>query len=265
MQSRPTCAILRSDDIALLYRETVLTMGSQVSFGVAFLAGLVSFLSPCVLPLVPIYLAQLVGESVYQSTQEGGSLTARLTTLLHAALFVLGFTCAFVALGATASTLGAFLRAHQLILREVGGLLLIIIGLHLAGVFKLPFLYWQKRFEFRPSRPGLAASFLIGLIFAIGWTPCVGLILGSILGLAANAGTLRQGVILLLMYSLGLGLPFLLLGLGLNQISQILKRLKPHLGKIEVATGIVMVLAGLAIFFNLLPYLNHYFNWGLSI
>ena len=237
---------------------------SQLSFGVAFVAGLVSFLSPCVLPLVPIYLAQLVGESVYQSTRQGGSLTARLTTFLHALLFVLGFTIAFVALGATASTLGSFLRIHQLLLREVGGVLLILIGLHLAGLLKLPFLYWQKRFEVHPTRPSFAASLLIGFVFAIGWTPCVGLILGSILGLAASATTLRQGVLLLLVYSLGLGLPFLLLGLGINQVSLALKRLKPYLGKIEVATGIVMMVAGLAIFFNLLPYLNHYFNWGLN-
>ncbi len=239
--------------------------GTQLSFGVAFVAGLLSFLSPCVLPLVPIYLAQLVGESVYQSTRAGGDMHARLTTFLHAILFVLGFTCAFVALGATASTLGSFLRNNQLILREVGGVLLIIIGLHLTGILKLPFLYWQKRFEFHPARPNLAASFLIGLVFAIGWTPCVGLILGSILGLAANAATLREGVLLLLAYSLGLGVPFLLLGLGLNQVSQVLKKLKPHLGKIEVATGAVMILAGLAIFFNLLPLLNHYFNWGINI
>jgi cytochrome c-type biogenesis protein len=240
-------------------------MESQVSVGIAFLAGLASFLSPCVLPLVPIYLAQLVGESVYQSTRGGGSLTARLTTFLHAALFVLGFTCAFVALGATASALGSFLRANQLLLREIGGVLLVIIGLHLTGLLQIPLLSRQKRFEFRPARPGPLASFVIGLVFAIGWTPCVGLILGSILGLAANAATLREGVLLLLSYSLGLGLPFLLLGLGLNQVSAALKLLKPHLGKIEVATGIVMALAGLAIFFNLLPALNHYFNWGLSL
>src|SRR5579875_3640796 len=113
-------------------------MGSQVSVGIAFLAGLASFLSPCVLPLVPIYLAQLVGESVYQASREGGNPAARLTTVFHAALFVLGFTCAFVALGATASALGSFLRANQLLLREIGGVLLVIIGLHLTGLFQLP-------------------------------------------------------------------------------------------------------------------------------
>lgn len=238
---------------------------SQISFGVAFLAGLASFLSPCVLPLVPIYLAQLVGQSVSQSTDGQQEHPARLTTFLHATMFVLGFTLAFVALGATASTLGSFLRTYQLLLRQVGGIILILLGLHLTGLFKLSLLYWQKHVDYRPSRPSYPASLLIGLIFAIGWTPCVGLILGPILGLAANAATLRQGVILLLFYSLGLGLPFLLLGLGLDRLSRLLKWLKPHVGKIEVGTGVVMIVAGVIIFFNLLPYFNHFFNLGMNV
>lgn len=239
---------------------------SQLSIGVAFLAGITSFLSPCILPLVPIYLAQLVGHSIYQSS---GALEedrpARLTTFLHAAMFVFGFTLAFVSLGATASTLGSFLRTYQLVLRQIGGVVLVIFGLHLAGILKIPLFYIQKRFEFRPARPSYPASLLFGIIFAIGWTPCVGLILGPILAMAANAATLKQGVTLLLFYSLGMGIPFLLLGLGLDQLSKGLKRLKPYLGRIEVGTGVIMIVAGLLIFFNLLPYLNHYFNLGLNI
>src|SRR6266705_271898 len=201
---------------------------SQLSFGVAFIAGLASFLSPCVLPLVPIYLAQLVGQSVNQSTgeQDQEYQPTRLNTFLHSAAFVLGFTLTFVALGATASTLGSFLRAYQFQLRQVGGILLIIIGLHLAGILKLPFLYWQKQFAFRPTRPSYPASLIIGIIFAIGWTPCISLVLGSVLGLAPTATTLRQGVLLLLFYSLGMGLPFVLLGLGLNQLSSVLHWLR---------------------------------------
>src|SRR5215471_16185464 len=231
---------------------------AQLGFGVAFVAGLVSFFSPCVLPLVPIYMAQLVGQSVYQST--GGKRSARLNTFLHSVMFVFGFTLAFVALGATASTLGSFLRAHQFVLREIGGIVLVIFGLHLTGIFKLPFLYLQKRFEFHPARPSYSASLLIGVIFALGWTPCVGLILGAILGLAASARTLTEGVLLLLAYSLGLGIPFLLLGLGLDRVSRVLKWLKPHLGKIEIGTGVLMIVAGVMIFFNVLFYLNQYFN-----
>ena len=238
---------------------------SQIGFGVAFLAGLASFLSPCVLPLVPIYLAQLVGHSVYQSADGQQGQKARLDTFLHALMFVCGFTLAFVALGATASKLGSFLQSYHVLLRQVGGSILVIFGLHLAGILKLPIFYWQKRFEFRPSRSSYPASLLIGLIFAIGWTPCVGLILGPILGLAASAATLGQGVVLLLFYSLGLGVPFLLLGLGVNQLSRVLKWLKPHVGKIEASTGVVMIAVGLVIFFNLLPYFNRFFNLGINV
>lgn len=238
---------------------------SQLGVGIAFAAGLASFLSPCVLPLVPIYLVQLVGQSVYQATGDKSKQPTRLVTFLHAALFVFGFTLAFVALGATASTLGSFLRAYEFALRQIGGVLLVIIGLHLTGILKAPFLYWQKRFEFRPSRPSYPASLLIGGIFAVGWTPCVGPILGSILFMAANAATLKQGVLLLLAYSLGLGVPFLLLGLGLNQMSGILRWFKPHLSKIEIGTGVVMIAVGILVFFNLLTYLNQYFNLGFSV
>src|SRR6266702_4070289 len=191
---------------------------SQVSFGIAFIAGLVSFLSPCMLPLVPIFLAQLVGQSAYQSTDQHENRPARFITFLHAVMFVVGFTLTFVVLGATASVLGSFLRAYQFQLRQIGGI----------------------------------------VIFAIGWTPCISLVLGSVLGLAAAAATLRQGVLLLLFYSLGMGLPFLLLGLGLNQLSSVLHWLKPHLGKIEVGTGVVMILVGVMIYFNWLVYLNRY-------
>ncbi|GAC1400433.1 MAG: cytochrome c biogenesis protein CcdA [Ktedonobacteraceae bacterium] len=235
---------------------------SQINIGVAFVAGLVSFLSPCVLPLVPIYLAQLVGQSVYQSAEEKKVYTVRLVTFLHAALFVLGFTLAFVALGATASSLGSFLRAQQFLLRQIGGVLLVIVGLHLTGMLRMPFLYWQKRFEFRPTRPSYMASVATGVVFAIGWSPCIGPILGVILALAGQAATLKQGVLLLLVYSLGLGVPFLLLGLGLNQGSRVLKWLKPHLGKIEIGTGVLMIMAGVAIFFNMLLQLNSFFHFG---
>jgi cytochrome c-type biogenesis protein len=235
---------------------------SQLSIGIAFVAGLASFLSPCVLPLVPIYLAQLIGQSIYQTAGNNQEYARRLVTFLHAAAFVLGFTITFVALGATASTLGSFLSAHQVVLRQLGGVILVIIGLHLTGILKLPFLYWQKRFEFHAARPSYPASVLIGIIFAFAWSPCVGPILGSILVLAANAATLKSGVALLLAYSLGLGVPFLLLGLGLNQFSRILNWLKPHLNKIEVGTGVLMIMVGIVIFFNLLLYLNQYFNVG---
>lgn len=240
-------------------------MSTQISIGLAFLAGLVSFLSPCVLPLVPIYLAQLVGPSVYQASSTDRTTSTRLITFLHAATFVGGFSLAFIALGATASTLGYFLRANIGIIRQAGGIILILMGLHVAGIVRIPILYQQKRFTFQPERPSYPASLLFGIIFGIAWTPCIGPILSAILYLAARSATLQQGVWLLLAYSIGLGVPFLLLGLGFNQFSRALKGLKPHLEKIEVATGVLMIGVGVVIFFNLLLYLNQLLNFGISL
>jgi cytochrome c-type biogenesis protein len=238
-------------------------MNTQITIGLAFLAGLASFLSPCVLPLVPVYLAQLVGKSTYQANPEEKAFSARLITFFHATMFVTGFTLAFITLGATASTLGFFMKAHLGLLRQLAGLILIVMGLQVSGLLRLPFLSQQKRFLFRLQQPSYPASLLFGLIFGVAWTPCIGPILSSILLLAARSATLPQGVWLLLFYSLGLSIPFLLLGLGIDHFSLFLKRLKPHLGKIEMATGVLMITLGIIIFFNLLLYLNQCLNFGI--
>src|SRR5579885_318026 len=216
-----------------------MAVNTSITFAIAFSAGLASFLSPCVLPLVPIYLSQLVGPSVIQST-ERHSLTMRLYTFLHALCFVLGFSLAFIALGATASVIGHFVRSNQLLLRQIGGVILVILGLHFAGLLRIPLLYREARFQYRINRPSFPASFLMGLIFAIGWTPCVGVILSSILILAGASATLQTGVALLAVYSLGLGIPFLAMGLAANFFSVWLKRLKPHLDKVELVTGVLL-------------------------
>jgi cytochrome c-type biogenesis protein len=233
---------------------------SSLTFAIAFSAGLASFLSPCVLPLVPIYLAQLVGPGVLQTSQAEPT-SRRWSTFLHALLFVLAFSLTFVALGATASVVGHFLQGNQLLLRRVGGVVLVVLGLHFSGLLRIPFLYRESRFQYRPGRTSYPASFLMGFIFSIGWTPCVGVILSSILILASNSGTLQSGVALLAVYSLGLGLPFLAMGLAINVVSVWLKRLKPHLGKIEFATGMLLAVVGVAMFFGLLNYLPQFFNF----
>jgi cytochrome c-type biogenesis protein len=245
-------------------RRGVFMNPTQISLGIAFFAGLASFLSPCVLPLVPIYLAQLVGPSVYQAADQPQTLKVRLNTFRHSVMFVAGFTLAFVALGATASTLGSYLRENVAILRQAGGIIMVIFGLHLTGILQIPFLNINKRLTFMPENPNYLASLLVGLIFGIAWTPCVTPILAGILILAANATTLQQGVLLLLIYSLGLGVPFLLLGLGVNQLSRVLKWFKPHLRKVEIITGILMVVVGLMIFFNVLTYLNSLFTISIN-
>jgi cytochrome c-type biogenesis protein len=235
-------------------------MNTSITFAIAFSAGLASFLSPCVLPLVPIYLAQLVGPGVIQSTEQR-TFSMRLYTFLHALLFVLGFSITFIALGATASVIGHFLKSNQILLRQVGGVILVILGIHLAGLWRLPFLYREARFHYRISRPSFPASFSMGIIFSIGWTPCVGVILSSILILAGASQTLPSGVALLAVYSLGLGVPFLAMGLAANMVSGWLKHLKPHLGKIEIATGLLLVVVGVAMFLGLINYLPQYFNF----
>ncbi len=235
-------------------------MDTSITFAIAFSAGLASFLSPCVLPLVPIYLAQLVGPGVIQSTEQR-TLATRLYTFLHALCFVLGFALTFIALGATASVIGHFLKSNQILLRQIGGIILVILGIHLAGLWRLPFLYREARFGYCISRPSYPASFSMGVIFSIGWTPCVGVILSGILILASTSQTLQTGIALLAVYSLGLGVPFLAMGLAANMVSGWLKHLKPHLGKIEFATGILLVVVGIAMSLGLINYLPQYFNF----
>lgn len=228
----------------------------------AFVAGLLSFVSPCVLPLTPVYVAQLVGPAVWRSheldTRERNAL--RLATSLHAAAFVAGFTIVFISFGATASVLGSFLTAHEVLLRQVGGLILIFFGLFVAGVLRIPGLQRERRFALRVRESSYPASFLVGLIFALGWTPCVGPILGGILVLAAQSSTLGFGVLLLLVYSLGLGVPFLALGLAFDRLAPALKRLTPHLRTVELVTGALLTVMGIVIFFNWLVVLNGWFN-----
>ena len=224
----------------------------------AFLAGLLSFVSPCVLPLTPAYVARLVGPAVWEGTAAGAPTrpSLRAATLFHAAAFVAGFTVTFIALGATASALGSALSAHQDVLRQVGGIVLILFGLHVAGLIRIPGLNREKRFTMSARDTSYPASFVIGLIFALGWTPCVGPILSGILLLAAQAGTLSSGVLLLLAYSLGLGVPFLVLGAAFDRLAPTLKRLTPYLPAIEVVTGVLLALMGVVIFFNWLLFIN---------
>jgi cytochrome c-type biogenesis protein len=217
----------------------------------AFLAGLLSFFSPCVLPLMPIYVAQLVGPSVWRAERANpGRDRLRTETFLHAAAFVGGFSLVFIALGATASALGAFLAGHAELLRQIGGALLIVFGLYVAGVLRIPLLDREHRFSLRFGQASYPASFAVGMVFGLGWIPCVGPILAGILLIAAQAATLQTGVLLLAVYALGLGLPFLALGMGFETVAPRLKRLSPYLPLIERGTGVLLILVGVVIFFN---------------
>jgi cytochrome c-type biogenesis protein len=227
----------------------------------AFLAGLLSFFSPCVLPLTPIYAAQLVGPGVWRAERVNPERERlRTKTLPHAAAFVGGFALVFIALGATASALGAFLAGYAELLRQVGGVTLIVFGLYVAGILRIPALDRERRFSLRFGYASYPASFAVGMAFGLGWTPCVGPILAGILLIAAQAATLQYGVLLLAVYSLGLGIPFLALGLGFETIAPRLKRLSPYLPLIERGTGVLLMLLGVVIFFNWLLYLNAWFK-----
>ena len=199
------------------------------SVPVAFVAGVLSFLSPCVLPLVPSYLAYV-----------GGGSAGRLTALRNSLLFIAGFSVIFVLLGASAS----LLRDYRPILTQAGGLVVVLFGLMLLGVFKLPFLYRSTRAEYRGNTSTALGATLMGMSFAIGWTPCIGPALGAILTLAGTSATLGMGMSLLAVYAAGFGLPFFLSALSLGAFERFAKRLRPYLPWAERASGVVLILAG---------------------
>ena len=217
---------------------------ADVTFPAAAAAGLLSFLSPCVLPLVPPYLTYLAGVSMEDLELETRS-RARRDILLSSILFVLGFTTVFVALGATASAFGGVLRANLHILSWVAGGIIILMGLHFIGLLKVSLLYREKRAEI--TKPiGLFGSYVMGLAFAFGWTPCIGPILAAILAVAGTQETVPLGAALLATYSLGLGLPFIGAGLALGRFLAFVARFRRHFGKVEKIVGVLLVFTGVA-------------------
>lgn len=219
----------------------------EVSFAAALVAGLLSFVSPCVLPLVPIYISFMTGASVdrLRTGDESGLSEA---AMLHSLFFVLGFSTVFVALGASATLIGQTLASHMTLLSQIGGALIVIFGLHYVGLFKIGFLNMDARFQLQDKPPGLWGAYLIGLAFAFGWTPCVGPILGTILTMAGGQESVGEGVALLSVYSLGLGIPFLLAGMALNSFLAFFTRIRHHLPKIEKVSGLLLIVAGVMIF-----------------
>ncbi|MCC3245264.1 cytochrome c biogenesis protein CcdA [Methylocystis sp. WRRC1] len=219
-------------------------MAADVTFPAAAAAGLLSFLSPCVLPLVPPYLTYLAGVSMEDLEIETRS-AARRDVLLSAVLFVLGFSTVFVALGATASAFGAVIRANLQILSWVAGGVIILMGLHFLGILKVGLLYREKRAEI--TKPmGLFGSYVMGLAFAFGWTPCIGPILAAILAVAGAQETVARGALLLATYSLGLGLPFIVAGFALGRFLAFVARFRKHFGKVEKVVGVLLIFTGVA-------------------
>ncbi len=208
----------------------------------AFVAGLFSFLSPCVLPLVPGYVSLISGASVEELQTKDRKLLS--TVLLHSVMFILGFTVVFVTLGAVATGLGQLAHQYKKYLTWIAGVVIIFFGLHLTGIFKIKALYADKRMHSMQAGKSPIGAFLVGFAFAFGWTPCIGPVLAGILGMAANEDTVAHGIGLLFIYSLGLAVPFLLTSLGIDRFLAFYGRFRRHLGTVEVVSGILLVAIG---------------------
>ena len=225
-------------------------LATHVSVVAAFFAGILSFLSPCVLPLVPAYISFMSGVSVDELQRSSHRGEVLRQTLFTSLTFIVGFSLVFVLLGATATTIGKFLLTQFGLMSKIAGIIIILLGLHFLGLFKktLSFLNYEKRFHVHQIRAGMPGAFLIGLAFAFGWTPCVGPILGPILFLAGGQQTVWQGILLLSVYSLGLGVPFLLTAIATQKFFHLFNTVKRYFHLIEMVSGIFLLLIGVLIF-----------------
>jgi cytochrome c-type biogenesis protein len=230
----------------------------EVTYIGAFVAGLLSFLSPCVLPLIPSYVMYITGISYADLHAEHPSHLIRHKTILHSLCFICGFTAVFVLLGASATYIGSFLHEHSVIIRKVGGILLVFLGIHVTGVIPLRFLLGEKRVSIKHKPAGYIGSFLVGIAFAAGWTPCIGPILAAILAVAATEEKVYQGILLLLLYSLGLGVPFFLSALAMDRFLALFNRFKKYIHIFEVITGVFLIVIGILIYSNWLSRLSGY-------
>jgi len=218
---------------------------SQISVGLAFLAGLASFLSPCVFSLVPAYVGYLGGRAAGGDNNSAN----RWITFSHGLAFVLGFSTVFVLLGVLAAVAGGLLYDLRYWLAKIGGIVVIIFGLHMIGVFHIPFLAYDTRVQHAPDpKWGYISSAFMGVFFSAGWSPCVGPVLGTILTLAINGGSITLGAVLLTTYSAGLAIPFLVAALGIGWVSTILKKYGKTMRYVEIAMGVIMVIIGIMLF-----------------
>lgn len=230
----------------------------HISFAGAFIAGLLSFISPCVLPLIPSYITYITGISFADLQAEHPSQPIRLKTIFHSLAFIFGFTVIFVFLGASATFLGSFLSSHAELIRKTGGIMVLLFGLHITGLIPVKFLLGEKRIIIHHKPAGYAGSFLVGIAFAAGWTPCIGPILATILMVAATEEKVYEGMGLLLLYSLGLGLPFLLSAIAMHQFLSAFSRFRKHIRTFEIITGLLLIVVGIFIYSNWLTRLSGY-------
>ena len=235
-------------------------MNENVTLLAAFAAGFLSFVSPCVLPLIPGYISFISGVSMdeMRGTSDAPPQTSRARIFLTSLAFVIGFSIVFVALGASASAVGKFMFARLPLLSKIAGAILIVFGLHTMGVFRLGFLDTEKRVQAQRKPAGPFGAMLVGVAFAFGWTPCIGPILGGILAIAGSKNSVWEGVVLLAVYSLGLGIPFLVTSLAINQFFGAAKRIRKYYRAIELMSGALLVAIGVLILTGQLTIITRY-------
>jgi cytochrome c-type biogenesis protein len=227
---------------------------TDISYWTAFAAGLLSFFSPCVLPLVPAYIANLAGASAIEADNR-----KIWHTLLHSVAFVLGFSILFILMGASAGLIGSVITEYAEPLRIISGVVVIIFGIFLIAAYKIPWLNYEKRMHVQgPRNPGYLRSLLIGAAFSLGWTPCIGPILGSILFVAAYTQETAKGALLLATYSLGMGIPFLVIGLAWSYIMPFWKGLNRHLALISIISGALLIIVGILMLTGQLTWLSRF-------
>jgi cytochrome c-type biogenesis protein len=237
---------------------------SSVTLLAAFFAGVLSFISPCVLPLIPGYLSFVSGVTL-EEMRGGGTLTAptpgaRRKAVISSVAFVLGFSLVFVSLGASATAIGTYLMARLTLLGKIAGVVIILFGLHMMGVLRIDWLYAEKRVQTARKPAGFLGAMVVGVAFAFGWTPCIGPILAAILAVAAAQESVGEGVKLLAVYSLGLGVPFILTSVAINQFFAASARIRKHYHTIEVVSGMLLVCVGLLIFTNRFTIIAQYLS-----
>lgn len=233
-------------------------METDVNLLIAFGAGILTFISPCVLPLIPAYISYITGLSLDELKTSGKSNLYHIA--LNTLFFIIGFTIVFTALGASATYLGNVVSSYRDILRYVGGIIIIVFGLHIAGISPIKFLYTEKSLTLKKKPKGFIGSFFVGLAFAIAWTPCVGPILSSILIYAGTQETVKKGVILLVSYSLGLGIPLLITSLAINIFLKFFNKIKKYFRVIEIIGGIILIIIGILIITDKFILLTNFFS-----
>lgn len=242
----------------------------NITFFFAFSAGFLSFVSPCVLPLIPSYVSYITGISFEDLVEGGEEKNFTKVTLYNSLAFILGFTIVFVSLGASSSYFGSLLRDYQELIMRVGGILVIVFGLFIMGVLKLDFINRDKKFHLQEKPAGYIGSVFVGIVFAAGWTPCIGPLLGSILSIATSEGSVLFGVELLFVYSIGLGIPFLITSLALNTFLRHVPKVTKHMRVITTISGLILIAIGLLLVTDRFAELSNLFQsmglgWDIDI